>query len=437
MQLPKLWPRHARSAILHALSMARIAATSVRARAEHHWSERIRLQARIDVLDGKVAQQAEELSIKDARMEQIDPRQRPHYPPEERLRILEQRAAYGWSQEETARRFLVSTMTIHNWMRRLDDEGPDALIRVPVPVNRFPELVTYLVCRLKSLCPRMGDRRIAQVLARASLHLGSTTVRRMRKLPPKRSKKRRAPIALRGVTAKRPNHLWHVDLTIVPTVGGFWVPWRPFPMAQRWPYCWWVAVVIDHFSRRALGRATYKKEPSEADVEKCLDRTSRKSGVRPAHMITDQGRQFTADRFERWLDRWNIKRRFGAVGKYGSVAVIERFIKSMKNECTRLLSMVPLAQKAFERDLDDYLGWYNAERPHTRLGGRTPDEVYFNRFPACRKPRHEPREHWPRRSRCAGVQAPIRGRPGVTLELSVAYFRGRKHLPVVTLRRVA
>jgi putative transposase len=417
--------------------MARVVVATIRARAEHHWSPRVRLQARIDVLEAKVAQQAEELRIKDARMGQIDPRHRPHYPPQERLRILEQRAAFGWSQEETAQRFLVSTMTIHNWMRRLDDEGPDALVQVPVPVNRFPAFVAYIVQRLRALCPKMGDRRIAQVLARACLHLGSTTVRRMRKPPPKRNRRRKAPVPMRSVTTKRPNHLWHVDLTIVPTVGGFWLPWMPFPMAHRWPYCWWVAVVIDHFSRRALGKATFKKEPSAADVEKFLDRATKKIGARPKHMITDRGRQFTADVFEGWLRLRKIDRRFGAVGKYGSVAVIERFIKSMKNECVRLLAMVPLAEKAFGRELDDYLAWYNAERPHTRLGGRTPDEVYFNRSPACRKPRFEPREFWPRRSRCAGVQAPIRGRPGARLELSVAHFRGRKHLPIVTLRRVA
>jgi len=41
--------------------------------------------------------------------------------------------------------------------------------------------------------------------------------------------------------------------------------------------------------------------------------------------------------------------------------------------------------------------WFNAERPHTFLGGATPDEIYFGRMPACRKPRLEPRHRWPRR----------------------------------------
>lgn len=52
-------------------------------------------------------------------------------------------------------------------------------MRLPRPVNKFPELVSYLVERLKVLCPTMGKRKIAQTLARAGLHLGATTVARM------------------------------------------------------------------------------------------------------------------------------------------------------------------------------------------------------------------------------------------------------------------
>lgn len=63
-------------------------------------------------------------------------------------------------------------------------------------------------------------------------------------------------------TAKYPNHVWHVDLTIVPTVSGFWTAWLPFALPQRWPFCWWLSVVIDHFSRRVMGVAVLRKQPS-------------------------------------------------------------------------------------------------------------------------------------------------------------------------------
>ena len=58
-----------------------------------------------------------------------------------------------------------------------------------------------------------------------------------------------ALVETRVVTAKAPDEIWHVDLTTVPTAAGFWVPWVPFTWPQVWPFCWWVAVVIDHFSR--------------------------------------------------------------------------------------------------------------------------------------------------------------------------------------------
>lgn len=308
---------------------------------------------------------------------------------------------------------------------------------MPEPVNRFPELVSYLVQRLKVFCPRMGTRRIAAVFARAGLHLGATTVRRRLKPAPRPTPKPKRRAEPRTVTAKRPNHVWHLDLTTVPAVGGFWISWLPLSLPQRWPFCWWVAAVVNHFSRRAMGTARFKQESSADDVTTFLDRLCRKIGRRPAHLITDHGPQFTAYAFIAWCRRRGIQQRFGAIGKYGSLAVIERFIRSMKNECTRLLPVVPLARAAFGRELDHYVAWYNAERPHSRFGARTPDEIYFGVFPACRRPRFEPRSRWPRRSPCAKPQTLVRGSPGAVLQLSVEYRGGGKHLPVVSLRRVA
>ena len=435
--LPKAWPRRVRSAVVHAVSMANVAFTASRAHAQNHFNTRIRVQAENDRLRREVALLREELRIKDARMERVPAQRRPHYPPIERLAILELRAARGWSQAETARRLLVTPLTVASWTQRLDDEGPDALVQVREPVNRFPDLVAYLVERLRLLCPRMGTRRIAGALARAGLHLGATTVRRMLKPAPKPTPKSSRPPKPRAVTAKHSNHVWHLDLTTVPTIGGFWISWLPFALPQRWPFCWWAAVVVDHFSRRAMGSAYFKKEPTAREMTCFLDRLCQKIGGGPGHIITDHGPQFTADAFIAWCRRRGIQQRFGAIGKYGSLAVIERFIRSLKNECTRPLTIVPLARAVFGRELDEYVAWYNAERPHSRFGAQTPDEIYFGTFPACRRPRYEPRVRWPRRSPCASPHALVRGRPGAAVELIVEHRGGRKHLPIVSLRHVA
>jgi hypothetical protein len=124
------------------------------------------------------------------------------------------------------------------------------------------------------------------------------------------------------------------------------------------------------------------------------------------------------------------------VGKHGSIAVIERFIQTVKNECTRVI-MIPFRRRSFREELARFVEWYNQWRPHMTLDGRTPDEVYHKQHPACRYPRFEPRSRWPRRAACAQPGSPIRGKPGVALELHVDLHGGRKHLPVITLKRAA
>ena len=84
---------------------------------------RIRLKEEINRLQNEILLLREESRIKDARMVQIPRQRRPHYPPVERLAILQLRAARGWSLAQTAARFLVTPLTIASWTKRLDEEG--------------------------------------------------------------------------------------------------------------------------------------------------------------------------------------------------------------------------------------------------------------------------------------------------------------------------
>jgi hypothetical protein len=161
--------------------------------------------------------------LKDARTAHIPPGHRPHYQPSERLAILELQAARGWSLAQAARVFQLAPATIASWNSRLDEQGPDALLGTPTPVNKFPDFVRYSVQRLHTLCPLLGKVKIAQVLARAGLHLATTTVGRMRRqapAPPPPPSVVPMP-SVRRVTARQINHVWHVDLTLVPTATGF------------------------------------------------------------------------------------------------------------------------------------------------------------------------------------------------------------------------
>jgi len=57
-------------------------------------------------------------------------------------------------------------------------------------------------------------------------------------------------------------------------------------------------------------------------------------------------------------------------------------------------------------------------RPYQSLDGRTPQEIY-NGLPILQ------------------TQHETRGKNGVKLKLSVSYFKGRKHLPIVSLQKAA
>ena len=192
--LPKNWKRCVRSAVLNVISLAQFSIAYGRGWAANSINARVRLKADNDRLREEVSLLREEMRIKDSRMARIGPQRRPHYTPTERMVILELRAARGWSLSQSAGRFLVTTATIASWVKRVDEEGPESLVQICQPVNKFPDFVRYVPTEV-------------------------------------------AVSSGRVVTAKRPNHVWHVDLTIVPTSKGFWTSWIPFSRPQQWPFC--------------------------------------------------------------------------------------------------------------------------------------------------------------------------------------------------------
>ena len=195
-------------------------------------------------------------------------------------------------------------------------------------------------------------------------------------------------------------------------------------------------MAIDHFSRRVMGISVWQDKPSSLQIRHFLGQNMAKTGRSPRYLICDKGPQFWNDAFKEWCRAKRTRPRFGAVGKHGSIAVIERFILTLKNGYTRL-TLVPSNRNAFFRELQLFVRWYNEHRPHTTLAGKTPHEAYYRLFGKNKTVRFEPRSRWPVSSPCASPQAPIHGRPGTRLVLQVTYLAGRKALPVVKLRAAA
>ncbi|MCZ6603011.1 MAG: integrase core domain-containing protein [Planctomycetota bacterium] len=195
-------------------------------------------------------------------------------------------------------------------------------------------------------------------------------------------------------------------------------------------------MVIDSFSRRVQGVMVFEAKPGSYAMRSFLGRAIRNAGRATGHLITDKEGQFFCDGFRDWCRRKGISLRHGAAGKHGSIAIIERFNRTLKRECTRRIRVSP-RRDMIRRELSLFVLWYNEYRSHSSLGVRTPNEVYRNLPPACEQPRFEPRPNWPRQSNCASPQAPAEREQSQTVQLEVRFLEGRRHLPIVTLRRAA
>ena len=155
-----------------------------------------------------------------------------------------------------------------------------------------------------------------------------------------------------------------------------------------------IAVILDVFSRMPLFFSVFTKEPTAQEIRILFLKAMARFGI-PRHFVSDQGRQFIDSGFRQFLFGLGVRHRFGAIGKTGSIAIIERFWKQLKYTL-RLRSFRPLFLEDLVRRLTSWLLFYTNNRPHQGLSGATPSEVFLRQKPAglyaVHPPRGKPRE---------------------------------------------
>jgi len=353
------------------------------------------------------------VEIQRARLKRFPDRQRKHYTPVERFRIVELMGAYGLGRRATARLFLIDPHTIVRWQREAlaapGTETVGTLVRADPPLRGYDDVVRRLVQMLESF-EVGGSAPIAQMLARAGVKLGRETVRRYRRAPRPPRPVGEAAGTPRVLRAKRANHIWTADLTEI----------RGFLRL----FAYKLVVVLDLFSRLPLAFGVFRKEPTAEQVLDVFDCAIRRHG-RPGHFVSDQGSQFTAGVFREKLRSLSIGQRFGAIGQYGSIAVIERFWRTLK-DLLGVKLCPPLSAEHLEARVELALAYYSHLRPHQGLGGATPAEVYRGKTPAAQLAVPPPRKT---RESTSG-EAP--------LPLEVVFLDPERRMPVlIPARKVA
>ena len=165
------------------------------------------------------------------------------------------------------------------------------------------------------------------------------------------------PYLLKNLVIERPNQVWATDITYIPMKRGFV----------------FLVAILDWATRRVLAHRVSTSMTTDFCVE-ALEEAIAKYG-RPEIFNTDQGSQFTSEGFTQVLKNHDVKISMDSKGRWVDNVFVERLWKSVKYEHVYLRAYDSVSDA--RRQLASYFEFYNARRPHSSLGGQTPDTAYF------------------------------------------------------------
>jgi putative transposase len=95
---------------------------------------------------------------------------------------------------------------------------------------------------------------------------------------------------------------------------------------------------------------------------------------KPEIFNTDQGSQFTSQAFTSMLYEAEVRIRMDGRGRWMDNVFIERLWRSLKYECVYLHTFETGSE--LRAGLGRWINYYNTQRSHSGLAGRTPVEAY-------------------------------------------------------------
>ena len=239
----------------------------------------------------------------------------------------------------------------------------------PVTVSSHEIEVMKHIDKIYLQYPFYGARRISWQLSQFGFNIGRKKVTSLMRhmgieaiyqkprttITNKQHKK--YPYLLRDLEIVSPNQVWSADITYIPMKKGYM----------------YLVATIDWFSKYIVD---YELSNS-LDAEFCLtmlDRSLQK--CQPKIFNTDQGVQFTCNDWINFLLKKEIKISMDGKGRAIDNIAIERFWKSLKYELIYLNPADSVSE--LKSMIDEYIIFYNQQRPHQTLSYQTPVSVYLS-----------------------------------------------------------
>ena len=240
-------------------------------------------------------------------------------------------------------------------------------------VNKEDIMLMDLIDKIYTRCPFYGSRKIKRELFnKHKLIVNRKHIQRLMRLMgisaiyPQKYKhlsdpdkdNRRFSYLLAGLAVLFPNQVWGTDITYIKLEHG---------------YCYLVAI-IDWFSRYVVAWELSE----DLRLGFCLSNLDRALAVNiPQIHNSDLGSHFTSHDYIAKLESKSIQISMDGRGRCMDNIFTERLWRTLKYENVYLKSYANFAEA--KTGIDEYLQFYNNERPHQSLNYQTPAQAYFAR----------------------------------------------------------
>ena len=151
----------------------------------------------------------------------------------------------------------------------------------------------------------------------------------------------------------RPHRHWHVDISYLNIAGTFY----------------YLCSILDGYSRYIV-HWEIREKMAETDVETIIQRARERFPGETPRIISDNGPQFIAKDFKQFIRICGMTHVRTSPYYPQSNGKIERWHKSLKNECIR--PQVPLSLRDARRLVGRFVVHYNTARLHSAIGYVTP-----------------------------------------------------------------
>lgn len=239
----------------------------------------------------------------------------------------------------------------------------------PIPISDEELRIKWLIDEIYTKHPEYGYRKMTTILNRDhGIGINRKRTRRyMREMGihgfcpgPNLSKRLHAkyiyPYLLSGLNIDHPNQVWSIDITYCRMKHGFM----------------YLTAIIDWYSRYIVG-FSLSNTLDRTSVVETIKKAIKMHGT-PEIMNSDQGSQFASDDYINILKENTIKISMDGKRRALDNQRIERFFRSYKWEKLYLEEYENGHQ--LKKITQEYVEYYNNERPHQSLNDRTPAEFY-------------------------------------------------------------